>query len=430
MKKVLMFLVALFAIVTVVGCGGKTTTEGGNTTAAPTQTLKIYQNKVEIDGALTDYAQAWGTANNVTVEVVTCGGDSCSYGQQILAEFQSANQPDIFVIEGMGGYNQYKDNILSLAGEDWLDDTDLAFMVDGVPYGFPVAVEGWGMGYNVEILEAADVDPASLTTLAGYQAAFTAIQAYYDANSLNDYAVVAMAAASGMTWVTGLHNFNGYLSGGLEYSDSSVIDDLNDGVVNTARLTAYANWVELLFNYSDETILLEGTYDTQVAKFASGKAAFIHQGNWIDPNLLSYFNDNGGQFEMGYAPHAAAEGTNDAIFVAAPSYYVINKNSSSIDVAKAFLNDLASTQAGHEYMVNEAGMVAAFKSVTLLPEGPLSQAMVEWMNAGKIYAWWQNDMPSDFGMGTLGPIYTNFANGNLTKSQFIAAITTEIEALG
>jgi len=230
MKKVLMFLVALFAIVTVVGCGGKTTTEGGNTTAAPTQTLKIYQNKVEIDGALTDYAQAWGTANNVTVEVVTCGGDSCSYGQQILAEFQSANQPDIFVIEGMGGYNQYKDNVLSLAGEDWLDDTDLAFMVDGVPYGFPVAVEGWGMGYNVEILEAADVDPASLTTLAGYQAAFTAIQAYYDANSLNDYAVVAMAAASGMTWVTGLHNFNGYLSGGLEYSDSSVIDDLNDGV--------------------------------------------------------------------------------------------------------------------------------------------------------------------------------------------------------
>ncbi|MDT8336504.1 MAG: ABC transporter substrate-binding protein [Candidatus Izemoplasmatales bacterium] len=425
MKKVLLFLVALVTIVGFVGCGGATT----ETTTAPTQTLRIFQNKVEIDAALTTYAEAWGLANDVDVEVITCGGDSCAYGTQILAEFQSANQPDIFVIEGMGGYNEYQNNILALTGEEWLTDTDLEFMVDGVAYGFPVAVEGWGMGYNAEILEDAGVDPATLTTLAAYETAFAAIQSYYDANSMTDYAVVSMAAASGMTWVTGLHNFNGYLSGGLDYSDSSVIDDLNDGVVNTARLTAYANWVELLFNYADETILLEGTYDTQVGKFASGKAAFIHQGNWIDPNLLSYFDENGGQFEMGYAPHASAAGTNDSIFVSAPSYYVINKNSDSIDVAKAFLNDLASTTAGHEYMVNEAGMVPAFKSVTLVPDGPLSQAVVEWMGNGKIYAWWQNDMPSGFGMDTLGPIYTNFASGNLTKEQFIAAVTDAIEAI-
>jgi raffinose/stachyose/melibiose transport system substrate-binding protein len=424
MKKVLLFLVALVTIVGFVGCGGATTD-----TTAPTQTLRIFQNKVEIDATLTAYAEAWGLANDVDVEVITCGGDSCQYGTQILAEFQSANQPDIFVIEGMGGYNEYQNNILALTGEEWLTDTDLEFMVDGVAYGFPVAVEGWGMGYNAEILEDAGVDPATLTTLAAYETAFAAIQSYYDANSMTDYAVVSMAAASGMTWVTGLHNFNGYLSGGLGYSDSSVIDDLNDGVVNTARLTAYADWVELLFNYADETILLEGTYDTQVGKFASGKAAFIHQGNWIDPNLLSYFDENGGQFEMGYAPHASAAGTNDSIFVSAPSYYVINKNSDSIDVAKAFLNDLASTTAGHEYMVNDAGMVPAFKSVTLVPAGPLSQAVVEWMGEGKIYAWWQNDMPSGFGMDTLGPIYTNFASGNLTKEQFIAAVTDAIEAI-
>lgn len=429
MKKLVVLFIAFVAMVAFVGCGGETTTATTATTTASADTLRIFQNKVEIDAALRTYAEAWGEANDVEVEVVTCGGDSCAYGTQILAEFQSANQPDIFVIEGMGGYNEYDDYILSLAGEEWLDDTDLAFMVDGTPYGFPVAVEGWGMGYNVDLLEDAGVDPDDLTTLAAYETAFEDIQAYFDANSMTDYAVVSMAAGSGMTWVTGLHNFNGYLSAGLAYSDSSVIDDLNDGVVNTARLNAYADWVELLFDYADPTVLLEGTYDTQVAKFASGKAAFIHQGNWIDPNLTSYFTENGGEFDMGYAPHAAAAGTNDSIFVSAPSYYVINSNSGSIDVAKAFLNDLASTTAGHEYMVNEAGMVPAFKSVTLLPSGPLSQAMVEWMGEGKIYAWWQNDMPSGFGMDTLGPIYTNFASGNLTKEQFIAAVAAEIEDL-
>lgn len=426
MKKLVVLLVAFTAMIAFVGCGGETT----DTTAA-TETLRIFQNKVEIDAALTAYADAWGTANDVDVEVVTCGGDSCAYGTQILAEFQSANQPDIFVIEGMGGYNEYEDYALSLAGEAWLTDTDLEFVVDGVPYGFPVAVEGWGMGYNADILEDAGVDPDTLTTLAAYETAFAAIQSYFDTNSLDDYTVVSLTASAGQTWVTGLHNFNGYLSAGLAYDDSSVIDDLNDGVVNTTRLTVYADWVELLFDYTDPTLLLEGTYDNQIAKFASGKAAFIHQGNWIDPNLTSYFDENGGEFEIGYAPHAAAAGTNDSIFVSAPSYYVINSNSDSIDIAKAFLNDLASTTAGHEYMVEEAGMVAAFKSVTLVPSGPLSQAMVEYMNDGKIYAWWQNDMPSGFGMDTLGPIYTNFASGNIeTKADFIAAIAAEIEDLG
>nr|HPJ24105.1 carbohydrate ABC transporter substrate-binding protein [Bacillota bacterium] len=185
----------------------------------------------------------------------------------------------------MGGYNEYADYIMSLEGEAWLTDTDLEFRVDGTAYGFPVAVEGWGMGYNADILEAAGVDPADLTTQAAYQTAFDDIEAYYlseyGANWSDDYAVVSMAAGAGMTWVTGLHNFNGYLSAGLAYDDSSVIDDLNAGIVDSTRLSAYADWVELLFNYSDETILLDGTYDTQVAKFASGHAAFIHQGNWI-----------------------------------------------------------------------------------------------------------------------------------------------------
>ena len=94
-------------------------------------TLVIFQNKIEIDQVLRDYAEAWGEKNNVKVEVKSCGGDTCAYGTQILAEFQSDKQPDIFVIEGMGGYNIYKDKILEFGNEPWLADTDLAFTVDG-----------------------------------------------------------------------------------------------------------------------------------------------------------------------------------------------------------------------------------------------------------------------------------------------------------
>jgi len=396
------------------------------------ETLIIFQNKVEIDQVLRDYAEAWGEAKGVNVEVKSCGGDTCAYGTQILAEFQSDEQPDIFVIEGMGGYNIYADKILEFGDEDWLADTDLAFTVDGKVYGFPVAVEGWGMAYNEEILTAAGVDIEALKVVsqAEYAAVFEQIQTYYDTNNMNDYVVVSMAAGPGMTWVTGLHNFNGYLSAGLDYDDNSVITDLLAGEVDQARLTNLANWVELLFQYADSATLRTGGYDEQVGIFAEGKAAFIHQGNWTDGS----YGDS--DFDMGYLPHATMATGNDSIFIGAPSFYVINKDSANIDAAKEFLNDLALTEEGHDYMVNKANMVPAFNSVTLTPSTPLSAAVMEWNQAGKAYAWWQNDMPSGFGMETLGPIYTLFAtrvstgSGGITKAEFIAQVTAAIEALG
>lgn len=405
MKKGFLALSALFLLVLLSACGQEETT------------LKIFQNKIEIDGVLTTYAEAWAAERGYTVEVQSCGGDACAYGTQILAEFQTEDQPDIFVIEGLGGFNQYQDKILELDGEAWTSITDLEFVVDGTVYGFPVAIEGWGMGYNAEILEEAGVDPASLTTLAAYEDAFQKIEAA-------GYVAVSMAAGAGMTWVTGLHNFNSYLSAQLDYTDNSVITDLLAGQPDMARLNSLAEWVELLFEYADQSVLLTGGYDQQVGLFARGEAAFIHQGNWIDGNLKDVAN-----FEIGYAPHASMPGVNDSIFIGAPSYYVINKDSDSIELAKEFLNDLAATPEGHNYMVNEANMVPAFSTVTLVPSTPLSAAVLQYSQAGKAYAWWQNDMPPGFGMDTLGPIYELFAKGEITRAEFVEQLADQIESL-
>jgi raffinose/stachyose/melibiose transport system substrate-binding protein len=419
LKKLLLLLVLVAVASTIAACQPKEST------------LIIFQNKIEIDEVLRTYAEAWGEENGVNVKVKSCGGDTCAYGTQILAEFQSDQQPDIFVIEGMGGYNIYKDKILEFDDQPWQDDTELEFIADGKTFGFPVAVEGWGMGYNETILTAAFLHEGQGRTIASledvsqaeYLEVFQAIQAYYTANNMNDYAVVSMAAGAGMTWVTGLHNFNGYLSAGLSYSDKTVIDKLNNGQVDTSRLSQLANWVELLYQFAEPTILTTGGYNEQVGKFAEGKAAFIHQGNWTDSSYAS------STFNMGYLPHATMTSGNNKIFIGAPSYYVINKDSKSIDAANQFLNDLAASSEGHDYMVNKANMVPAFNSVTLVPSTPLSAAVMSWNQAGKAYAWWQNDMPSGFGMDTLGPIYSLYAAGTITKAQFISQVTNAITGL-
>ncbi|MFH5880766.1 ABC transporter substrate-binding protein [Liberiplasma polymorphum] len=413
MKKLVLLIIAVVAAFTLAACGRR-----------DTETLIIFQNKVEIDSALRTYAEAWAEEKGYKIEVKTCGGDACAYGDQLLAEFQTRNQPDIFVIEGMGGFNQFRDKLLVLDGQPWISDTDLSLTVDGEVYGFPVNIEGWGLAYNKDILDLAGVDPATLTNIAGYQAAFEAIDAQLTELGLDG--VVSMAAGSGMTWVTGLHNFNGYLSSGLDYNDDSVISDLLNGVAHEDRLEALADWVELLFEYSIPTILTQGEYDSQVGAFAEGKAAFIHQGNWIDPNLLQIGID----FEVGYAPHASGLGDVDSIFIGAPSYYVVNRDGNNTEKALEFLADLAGTPEGHDYMVNQSNQVPAFQSVTLEPTAPLSAVIAQWNAEGKAYRWWQNDMPPGFGMDTLGPIYQQFASGTITREQFITRIKDAIEELG
>ncbi|MFW6319411.1 MAG: ABC transporter substrate-binding protein [Bacillota bacterium] len=418
MKKLVLLLLALTVTITLAACGGDDD---------DSEELIIFQNKIEIHDALTAYAEDWAVRTDNEVDVQSCGGSGCAYGDNLLAELQGNNQPDIFVIEGLTGFLEYQDMLVQFEDDEWIADTDLAFIHEGDVYGFPVSVEGWGLAYNVDLLDDFGIDPDDITSQADLLDAFNTIEA--DKADHNVEAAVSMAAGSGMTWVTGLHNFNGYLSAGLEYDDSSVIDDLNNGIVDEDRLEEYANWVDMLFEHSKQDVLTAGdNYDAQMAAFLNEETVFLHQGNWTDPDIINFFEEEDEEpFDMAYLPHMSVEGELDSLFIGAPSWYVINENGNNTELAKEFLNDLATTDEGHEYMVNEANMVPAFNSVTLVPSTPLSAELMEWMQEGKSYAWWQNDMPAGFGMNTLGPIYQLFANGDISKQEFIDQVTGEIE---
>jgi raffinose/stachyose/melibiose transport system substrate-binding protein len=305
-----------------------------------------------------------------------------------------------------------------------MDLTALEFVADGQTFGFPVAVEAWGMAYNKDLLDQAGIDPATLTSQAAYAEAFAKIDGMKD--ELGIKSVVAMAAGPDMRWVTGLHNFNGYLSAGLGYGDTTVLDKLNNGEADVERLTEYADWVELLFNYSDEAVLLTGNYDAQVGQFATGGSVFVHQGNWIDP----WLSENGVEFPMGFAPHASVKGEHNAIFIGAPSFYVLNNESANLQAAKDFLNFMATSEEGANYMVNEAKMVPAFTNITLKPSTPLSANVTEWLAVENgAYTWLQNDMPDGFGMGTIAPLYESFAKGDIDKAEFINQLVGKIEEI-
>jgi raffinose/stachyose/melibiose transport system substrate-binding protein len=342
--------------------------------------------------------------------------------------FNSGTEPEIFVFEGKAGYEDAKRSgrLSDLSGEPWVRDTDVAYVdpADGEVIGFPVAIEGWGVGYNKALLARAGIDPKTLVNAAAIRAAFERIDSMK--SQLGIDAVVSMVAGPGMTWVTGLHGVNAYLALGLPYNNSTrYIDMLLRGQVDNARLAKYAEYYNLLFRYSNRNTLLTGGYDQQLGDYAVGKTVFIHQGNWTDPT----FKELGITFEMGYIPHAFLDETTDGIFVGAPSWYIVNSKSKNAGEAKKFLVAMAGTPEGHDYMVNKAGMVPAFKSVRLKPAGQLSIAVQEWASQGKIYAWQQNEMPDGFGMNTLGPIFAQMAAGQIDPQGFVRLFTNAVSGI-
>ena len=219
--------------------------------------------------------------------------------------------------------------------------------------------------------------------------------------------------------MTAHHNFNSLLSNGLPYGDLSVVNDLLAGKVDATRLSEYADWVELLFKYADKGILTTGNYDSQVGAFATGKAVFLHQGNWTDPNIKAA----NATFKMAFAPHGSMKATTDGIFVAAPSFYAINKDSKNVAMAKKFLTDLATTPEGAQYMVKDAGMIPAYSGISLQPDGQLSQSVQAWSTAGKVYSWDQYYFTGDFRDKVLTPINNQFATSKINKAKFIELMT-------
>ncbi|MCL1999400.1 MAG: extracellular solute-binding protein [Turicibacter sp.] len=426
-KKYVLAAVLLLALAAC-GGGGDTTPAAGGAGGESTGELieiTLLNNKVEIDGALRDFAALYENMFGIRVNIQSFGGET-PYQPALAAMLSAGDEPEIFVFEGYTDFAAARDSgrIMDLSDQPWVADTGMAFFDEqGRVVGFPVALEGWGLGYNVEILRQAGVDTSTMTNIDGIRAAFDLVNSQLDELGLD--AVVSMAAGPGMTWVTGLHAINAYLSLGLDYTDRTLIDMLLAGEVDEPRLRAFAEYYQLIFQNSITSTLLTGGYDQQLADFAIGRTAFIHQGNWVDPT----FAELGVDFEMGYVPHAFLSEHTPGIFVGAPSWYLVNPLSQNPQAAIDFLNFMASSPEGHEYMVTHAGAVPAFYSVTLVPSGPLSRAVTEWSARGQVYAWWQNDMPAGFGMNTLGPIFALLASGDIDVDGFVQLTTEAVAAI-
>lgn len=420
----IMMLAGTMALASAAGCAGNASSGGGNTESGGDKSgeaIRLVNGKIEIDEPLKAFAKAYQEKTGQEVVIESLGGGVDINGT-LKGYLAAGNMPDVFVFGGEGDYQTWKDYMTDLSGEEWASQTDFGFKSeDGKTVGFPYAVEGYGITYNKDILDAAGVDPASLTSYDAFKKAFETIDSKKE--ELGITAVCSVAAESGqMYWSTGNHLFGYYLSGGLERGDTTYIDMLKSGSIDADRLGQFADYLKLLFDYSDHNTLISGTYDDQLALWAQGKTAFVTQGNWIDPSLPDYQV----KFGCGIAPLAFTGDEMKGVLADCPSWWAVYNEGSNVDACKAFLKELAISEEGQKCLVTDCGMISPYTTCEVSPDTPLALSLKTFVDEGNTYSWEWTKMPEGIAMNATGAVFELYAKGEIDRDTFVSMMGTTI----
>ena len=399
-----------------VGCGGAT--EGGSAGGDAGKTIRLVNGKIEVDSQLKKLAEMYEKETGVHVEIESMGGGIDIQGE-LKAYYQSDNMPDIFVCGGAADFDNWDGLLQDMSDQEWVKDTDATFTNDEGVVGFPYTTEAVGLAYNADILNAAGVDPATITGPESMRKAFETIDAKKDELGLT--AVIGYYAEPvNLYWSTGNHLFGTYLDSGLDREDRTYIDMLNDGgKIDDARFAAFADMVELFNEYADQSLLVSGTYDQQILNFASGKYAFVTQGSWIGATMTGDDADayaEAHNFECGMIPYAFEEGM-DTILTNSPSWWAVYKDG-NVAEAEAFLQWMAGDEA-QKVLVMEAGFISPYKSCTYVANDPFAGTISSYTAAGKTSAWHWLEMTDGYSQNYTGQVFADFASGTLSKDEFI-----------
>ena len=81
-----------------------------------------------------------------------------------------------------------------------------------------------------------------------------------------------------------------------------------------------------------------------------------------------------------------------------------------------------SEDAGQKILVEDAGFVSPFKSISYVANDPFAQTISDYTKAGKTSAWHWLGNKEGLAQNALGVVYQDFASGNLDVNGFVEAV--------
>ena len=422
--KFLSLMVSVAVTVTLVSGCGNSSTSSSTISGTDTKAVKItlLNTKGEIQAQLEDASKVFTKANpNITLEIIPVPAGGSPF-EKISSMYAAGNAPSLAMLDP-GDIPKFKDKFSDLSTEKWVADAANgaldAAKVDGKAYGFPLAIEGYGIIYNKTILDKAGVDPKTINTQDSLEAAFKKVQA----------TGVAPIVVSPMDWSLGAHflpiaySNQGKDSAGVQ----KYLTDLKAGTVDLSANTVFNGVMKTfdimkLYNL-DKKAPLDRKYENNQQDIASGKVGFWFMGNWTWPQIVAI--DKTGDY--GFIPvptsNNAADYGNNQVTAGPSKFIAIDKTNNSADqqaAAEKFLEWLIYSPEGQDALVNKCNAIPAFKNITLPLADPLGKSIKSYMDGGKIIPTIPN-LPADH-WSVLGAEMQKYLVGKTDKAGLAKAI--------
>ena len=254
---------ATVAVGALAGCSGGTAGTGEAASGTYTWWDPYPQHAEGSDWA--KRVQDCGTEAGVTIQRTAY--DTTALTNQALLSAQDGTSPDIILIDNPAVSTLADTGMLSTTDDLGLDTSNIdenllaAGVLDGKTYGIPIGANTLALYYNADVLQAAGVDPASVT----------------DWDSLN--AALAKVAATGKKGITfsGINTEEGsfqflpwFWGAGADLSDLSSPEAVE-------AVTLWKDWLDK--GYAPNSVITN-SQNTVWEEFLTGDFAFAENGTW------------------------------------------------------------------------------------------------------------------------------------------------------
>lgn len=374
----------------------------------------IFQYKVDTIDQMQNLANMFAAQYDkadVTITVETVGG-SGDYDAALATKYAAGDIPDMWAAGG-ATVDTYAEGLLDLSQEPWLGNVVEGLLApvtteEGVVLGQPLCIEAYGYIYNVELFEKAGITeaPKSFTELVEV------------CEKLEAAGIRPFTNGYAEGWIIAQHFYNGaYLAeiGGTVATDMGVTDSMANHAEEAAEMVAL---LQLTAKYGGGEACLATDYNTTLSEFATGEAAIIQQGTWIQPSIDALNPDlKVGMF--GFLMNDDEDA--NVIPVGNEGYWVIPEQSSCPEVMKDFLTWMATDEAAINSIINDFAFIPAFNGVEydLGTIGSIYAALQPYIQEGKTSEWLWATLPDGFA-NLLCPAFQQVAIEMISVEDFIA----------
>lgn len=438
-KAVAALTVGAFTLVGLAACGSDDESDGKG---------KVYflNWKPESEETYKEIAAAYTEETGVEVKVVTAA--SGTYEQTLKSEITKSDAPTLYQINGPMGLVNWQDYALELDDTDFaqdLNDPGLALKgEDGKIYGVPLAVEGYGIIYNQAIFDDYfAMDDAVVTSMDEIDNFDTLKEVTDDMQARKDelgiegvFASTSLATGEEWRFQTHLANIPVF----YEYDEEGVTDKEE---IAFSYNENYKNIFDLYLTNStvEPSLTPSKTVTDSMQEFATGKAAMVQNGNWAWSQIEGIEGNVVAEEDIKFLPiYTGVEGEESkSINIGTEAFMAINSEASEADQQATidFVNWLFSSEEGMDYVTNDLGFIAPFKSFgDSTPNDPLAQEVNRYMTDPDLepIPWVFTTFPSQKFKEDFAGGLAQYASGNMEWDEvvdiFVTSWATEKANLG